>query len=365
VGRPEDTAAAPIPLVILTGFLGAGKTTVLNRVLAAQHHRRVAVLVNELGRIDIDAALIRGRAGDVLELTGGCACHQIGVQRELWSALADIAERSRPDVVVLETTGIAEPDAILRGLERLRDEARDPSTADDDGTWSPALVDERRRRALRGVITSASTAVVTVVDAEAGGRQLAGHDEARAQVVSADRILLSKLDLAPAPAVAELHQTLNALNPSAERAAFPPGAAATSALTAWLLDAGPSLARERRREQGAPTRAPDEPRPHAHAHQLAAATYVDDAPLIAAALLLAIDAFGDRLVRAKGFVHIDGDDRRGIVQRAGGRTTLEFDRPWGDEPRLTRLVLIGDNLDEAALHRRLWACRAGNTPGGR
>jgi len=360
VGRPDDTAAAPIPLVILTGFLGAGKTTVLNRVLGAQHHRRVAVLVNELGRIDVDAALIRGRAGDVLELAGGCVCHQVGVQRELWSALADVVERSRPDVVVLETTGIAEPDAILRGLDRLRDEAREPTT-DDDAVWSPALVHERRRRTLRGVITGKSTAVVTVVDAEAGGRQLARHEEARAQVISADRILVSKLDLAPTPALAELHQTLNALNPAAERAAFPPGGAATSELVAWLLDARPLPEHERHRQPSVTTQEP-EPRTHAPAHQLSAATYVDDAPLIAPALLLALDAFGDRLVRAKGFVHIEGDDRRGIVQRAGGRTTLEFDRAWDDEPRLTRLVLIGEDLDEAAVKRRLWACRAENHP---
>ena len=90
----------------------------------------------------------------------------------------------------------------------------------------------------------------------------------------------------------------------------------------WCRQAG-----TRRRD--ATEQAPDA-RPHAH--QLSAATYVDDAPLIAPALLLALDALGERLVRAKGFVHIDGDDRRGIVQRAGGRTTLEFDRAWGERP---------------------------------
>ena len=86
----ETPPLPPVPLIILTGFLGAGKTTILNRVLGAQHHLRIAVLVNELGRIDIDAGLIRARAGDVLELSGGCVCHQIGVQRELWSALHDV-----------------------------------------------------------------------------------------------------------------------------------------------------------------------------------------------------------------------------------------------------------------------------------
>lgn len=355
----DDRTTAPTPLVILTGFLGAGKTTALNRVLGAQHHRRLAVLVNELGRIDVDAALIRGRAGDVLELAGGCVCHQLGVQRELWSALADIIERSHPDVVILETTGIAEPQAILDGLSALARAggtpggAADREAADDAGagTWSPAAVHDARRRALAGLVSPRNVAVVTVVDADAGNGQLAHHPEARAQVAAADRILLSKLDIAAADALAVLHATLNQLNPTAERAGFAPGSAGTDALVPWLLDARPRTDRVPGGGAGASTH-------HAHAHQLAAATYVDDAPLVGPALLLALEAVGERLVRAKGFVHVAGEERRGIVQRAGGRTTLEFDRPWGSDPRVTRLVLIGEDLDEAALRRQLWACRA-------
>ena len=68
------TAAERVPFTILTGFLGAGKTTVLNRMLSAPHGRRIAVLVNELGRIAIDCRLILSRGGDVLELAGGCVC---------------------------------------------------------------------------------------------------------------------------------------------------------------------------------------------------------------------------------------------------------------------------------------------------
>jgi G3E family GTPase len=347
---PAPTAAPastrdPVPLIILTGFLGSGKTTVLNRVLAAQHHRRVAVLVNELGRIDIDAGLIRARAGDVLELTGGCVCHQIGVQRELWSALAEIASRSRPDVVVLETTGIAEPAAILRGLNRLgQDGPQDaPQDVPEDG-----YADEPPS-ALPAVRVAG---VVTVVDAEAGSRQLEKHEEARDQVVAADRILISKTDIAPADRLAELHRRLRDLNPDAERAAFPATGAGTAALVPWLLDRHPHSAARTSRPSPATASL------SSHAHQLAAATYVDDAPLVRDALLLACEALGDRLVRAKGFVHLAGEPRRGFLERAGDRTSLVLGAPWGDEPPMTRLVLIGDSLDEAALHRQLWACRA-------
>ena len=108
-----------LPLILLTGFLGAGKTTVLNRVLGAQHRRRVGVIINELGRIDIDTRLIKSRAGDVMELAGGCVCHEVRVQSELWAAIDEVARRARPEVVLIETTGIAEPWSILDGLEAL------------------------------------------------------------------------------------------------------------------------------------------------------------------------------------------------------------------------------------------------------
>jgi len=353
--RPSvpDPIDHPVPLVILTGFPGAGKTTVLNRVLAAQHHRRVAVLVNELGRIDIDAGLIRGRAGDVLELAGGCVCHQIGVQRELWSALHDIVQRARPDVVVLETTGLAEPDAILEGLEALR-RGRGP---DDDA------FDAGGAGAFEAAATAPPvrvSAIVAVVDAEAGLRQLERHEEARAQIRAADRILLSKMDLATPTSddgvvgatVAALHRRLHELNPIAERAAFPDGAAGTSDLIGWLLAPGHergALALPRSARSGH----------HGHsAHQLAAASYVDDAPLVADALLLLCASLGDRLVRAKGHVHLAGESRRAFLDRSGERTRLDLGAPWGQERPSNRLVLIGEDLDEAALQRQLWACRA-------
>jgi len=351
VTEPTAVADHPIPLVILTGFLGAGKTTALNRILAAQHHRRIAVLVNELGRIDIDAGLIRERAGDVLELAGGCVCHQIGVQRELWSALRDVVQRSRPDVAILETTGLAEPDAILEGLEALRR---------GQGTAASPFADEGMDEAAPPVRV---TAVVAVVDAEAGLAQLERHDEARAQIRAADRILLSKMDLVTtsartesvaAAALSALHQRLHALNPAAERAAFPDGPAGTRDMIEWLL----APEKDRGRALPHPARSDHHGRDGRHAHQLAAASYVDEAPLVADALLLLCASLGDRLVRAKGHVHLADEPRRAFLDRSGARMRLELGAPWGEEPRSTRLVLIGEDLDEPALQRQLWACRA-------
>ncbi|HWN71238.1 MAG TPA: GTP-binding protein [Haliangium sp.] len=309
-----------MPFTILTGFLGAGKTTVLNRMLAAPHGRRIAVLVNELGRIAIDGRLILSRGGDVLELAGGCVCCKIDVKNDLWDGIADVIRRSAPEHVVLETTGIAEPAAIIEGLERLPAGARD-------------------RIDLAGI--------VCVVDAEAGAARLDRRDEIRAQIEIADRLLLSKLDVTPAAGVEALHARLRQMNPDAELASFPSADDGTVALTHWVLG---HLDRTRR----APARL-------VHAHrdgQLVAASFVEDAPLLAGPVMALIDALGDNLLRAKGFLHLAGEPRRAFLEVAGVRSALRFDREWGSEPRRTELVLIGENLDEAALRRQLWACRA-------
>ncbi len=312
---------AQVPFTILTGWLGAGKTTALNRMLAAPHGRRVAVLVNELGRIAIDSRLIVNRGGDVLELAGGCVCCKIDVKSDLWDGIAEVVRRSRPEQVVLETTGIAEPAAILEGLHRVPEE-------------------------VRGQIVAAG--VICVVDGEAGAAQLERRDEAREQVLTADRVLFSKLDVASADAVGAAHARVTALNPTAERASFPAGDDGAMAMTGWILEP---------RAVTLPA-----PRAHRHAHrhgQLTAVVHVDDAPLVAAPLLAAIEGFGERLVRAKGFVQLAGEPRRGFLERAGVRTQLTLQAPWAAGEARTELVLIGDGLDEGAIQRALWACRAG------
>ncbi|MFD2857810.1 CobW family GTP-binding protein [Seohaeicola zhoushanensis] len=100
-----------IPVTVLSGYLGAGKTTILNRVLAGAGGQRVAVLVNDFGPINIDAALVRQRGRDVIELSNGCVCCTIG--DDLGATLSAIAVRpERPDRVLIEASGVAEPARI-------------------------------------------------------------------------------------------------------------------------------------------------------------------------------------------------------------------------------------------------------------
>ncbi len=326
---PSETGP-PVPFTILTGWLGAGKTTALNRMLAAPHGRRLAILVNELGRIAIDGRLILGRGGDVLELAGGCVCCKVDLKNDLWDGIHEVISRTNPDQVVLETTGIAEPSAILDGMARV-----------------PA--------ASRGRVVPAG--VVCVVDAEVAADTVARRDEARDQLAVADRVLLSKLDRATPAQVRAAHAAIDAYAPSAERASFPSRDDGDMALTSWMLE--PRAVRM------------PSPRPHdhdhAHAHrghhhrgsQLVAVAFADDAPLLGDRVLAVIVALGDALVRAKGFVHLAGEPRRGFVEKAGAHVGLRLDAPWGDAVPRSELVLIGDGLDEAAVRRALWACRAG------
>jgi G3E family GTPase len=308
------------PFTILTGFLGAGKTTVLNRVLSTPQGMRVAVLVNELGRVSIDSQLIVSRGGDVLELAGGCVCCKIDVKNDLWDGILDVIRRSQPDAVVLETTGIAEPGAILEGIERLP---------------------EGDREAIR------PAGVVCVVDGQAGAPQIDRREEAVEQVAAADRLLLSKLDVAAPETVRALHRRLTEINDRAEVASFPDSDAGRVALVHWLLE---------ERALSAPSR------PHRHAHrqgQLTAATFSATEPLLEEPLLALLDELGDRLFRVKGTVAVAGQTEMCFLEKAGVRTELRACGAWppGAPPR-TELVLIGE-IDEAAIRRRLWACRAG------
>ena len=321
-----------VPFTILTGWLGAGKTTALNRMLAAQHGRRIAVLVNELGRISIDTQLIIGRGGDVLELAGGCVCCKVDTKNDLWDGIGDIIARSNPDSVVLETTGIAEPAAILDGLVKVTDSIRE--------------------RIL-------PAGVICVVDAEAAGAALETREEAREQAMAADRVLIAKLDVATPEAVRKTHAILDAIAPAAERASFPDDDAGGRAMTAWIVEPRPLRAWSEKRHAGHAASASHGHEGHHHPNQLVAVSFTDDAPLVGERVMAVVESLGARLVRAKGFVHLAGEERRGFVERAGIRTTLTYRDVWAGDPRRTELVLIGDDLDEAAIQRALWACRAG------
>ena len=198
-------AARPIRLTLLTGFLGAGKTTILNRLLAEPGLTDTAVVVNEFGEIGIDQMLVEAETSDgLIELSDGCLC--CSVRGELVETLIRLGERGTLARVVVETTGLADPSPILAAL------MADP--------------DLQRHYVLDGV--------VCVVDGLAGTDNLKSRVEARRQLAVADRIVLTKRDLANAEALARLDGLIAGINPGAARVA----SETSGPLAPLILDCG-------------------------------------------------------------------------------------------------------------------------------
>ena len=304
-----------IDVGVLTGFLGAGKTTLLNRVLAEPGFGATAVIVNEFGEVGLDHLLVEAVSEDLLVLTTGCLC--CAARGDLIAALDGLLARRGAlgfDRVVIETTGIADPGPILNAI-----------------LLGPALGGGVR---LGGVLT--------LVSAPDGMAVLDAHDEARRQVALADRILLTKTDLAPAAAGA-LDGRLAALNPTA-----PIADAREAPLDAALFASGAArgLAPEGH---------------HHHAADARLRSVVLDAGTVDAARLAGFVAAlqarnGAALLRLKGVAALRHDPDRPTVVQAVGHVLHPATRlrGWPDgEPR-TRLVAILDAVDPADV-AALWA----------
>ena len=172
---------ARIPVVIVTGYLGSGKTTLLRR-LVERSGLRLAILMNEFGELAIDSQVLSGKNIRMAELAGGCVC--CSLIGEFEAAIKEIIETAHPEEIVIETTGVAEPDALVGDI----------------------------RENLPMVILDA---VVTVVDGDAVIRYPAIGHTGRVQIQTADLILLNKMDLVPEGMSGKLRKTLKDLNPSA------------------------------------------------------------------------------------------------------------------------------------------------------
>ena len=173
------TSRPPVPVTILTGFLGAGKTTLMNHILANQEGLKTAVLVNEFGEIGIDNELIISTGDDMVELTNGCICCTIN--DELLNTIYKVLERPEPlDYMVVETTGLADPLPVA--MTFLGSDLRDLTRLDS---------------------------IITVIDAENFGEEILDTSVGRAQVVYGDILLLNKTDLVSSERVQQVEQMIS------------------------------------------------------------------------------------------------------------------------------------------------------------
>ena len=337
--------AEPIPLTVLTGFLGAGKTSLLNRLIHDPALAETAVIINEFGEVGLDHLLVRPIREGVVLLQSGCLCCTL--RGDLVDALEQLLRdldngRALFRRVILETTGLADPAPVLQTTMA-----------------HPYLV---LRYRLDGVIT--------VVDAVNGAATLDAQMESVKQVAVADRIVLSKTDLVATPengrSRAALAARLRALNPAAPIL----DAAAGEATPERLLGCGlfdpnrkiPDVARWLAAEAYAASGHHGEHHHHRHDvnrhdERIRAFSFASEAPIPAAMLEMFLDLLrsvhGPNLLRLKGIVKLkETPDRPVVIHGVQHVFHPAVQLPaWPDSDRSTRIVLITRDLDPAAVRR--------------
>ncbi len=347
--------AAAVPLTVLTGFLGSGKTTLLKRLLGDPGMAGTAVLINEFGEVGIDDALIEKVDDDAVLLPSGCVC--CAVRGDLVEALEKLHTKSLwGDIpamrrVVLETTGLADPTPIVHTL----------------------MTEERVYRIYQ------LDGVVTTVDAQLGLEQIDEHFEPAKQIAIADRLVITKTDLAPAEAVARLRARLGVLNRAAPIRDVVKGDVAASELIGLgahepaITNADPERWLSADRYAGATAASAHEhhhhehdhdchddgcqhPEHHGHLHGIQSFCLTFEGPLDGAelsnALQLLAQLYGGKLLRVKGIVNVK-DQANPFVIHGVQHIFYPPDslQQWPSESRASRLVFITKDLTETTLRR--------------
>ncbi|WP_322087326.1 GTP-binding protein [Burkholderia sp. BCC1999] len=356
-----------IPVTVLTGFLGAGKTTLLNYILREKHGRKIAVIENEFGEIGIDGGLVLESTEEIYEMTNGCVCCVGAVREDLVRIVRMLVARpDRLDHIIVETSGLADPYPVAQTFFL------------DDPIAKEVALD----------------AVVTMVDAKhirahLDDLVLDGRDnQAVDQIVCADRIVINKVDLVDTPDVGALTARLRELNTTAEIVTssyaqvdldrilgiganeFAQILVESDGLHADTLHADAHTHGHDEHEDhddhahdGHAAHAHDEDHDH-HEHDESVSSVgieVDsDVDLDALEAWLGELRRADtaKLFRMKGILAVQGRAQRYVLQGVHGVIELRAAQAWGCEPRSSRIVFIGRDLDRAALTDRFHACLA-------
>ncbi len=342
------TDLSKIPVTVITGFLGAGKTTLIRHLMANPMGKRLAVLVNEFGTVGVDGEILKSCADDncpaenIVELSNGCICCTVA-EDFIPTIEALLNLPIRPDHILIETSGLALPKPLLKAF-------------DWPGIRSLITVD--------GVITLADAEAVAEgrFHGELTAEQIAAgeHDTPLGevfedQIACADIVLLTKADLAGAAGLATARRIIESEAAEKSRGALP-----ILTVSEGRIDPRVILGLGRAAEDDLAARPSHHDGMDGHEHDDFDSVVIDlpeqdDVEgLVAAIRRLARE---NRALRVKGHVAVRGRPMRLLVQAVGERIRHQFDRPWGGAPRRSQLVVIAEkgDIDEAAIRAVLGA----------
>ena len=337
------TDLTKIPVTVITGFLGAGKTTLIRHLMQNPQGKRLAILVNEFGTVGVDGDILKSCADEncpvenIVELANGCICCTVA-DDFIPTIEALMALPQPPDHIVIETSGLALPKPLLKAFD-----------------W-PAI---RSKITVDGVIALADAEAVAAgrfapdvaaVDAQRLADEAIDHETPLSegfedQIACADIVLLSKADLAGEAGVAKARSIIEAEAPRR----LP-----MLAMTDGVIDPRLILGLNAAAEDDLAARPSHHDGHDDHEHDDFASVVVD-MPEVADVddLIARIQRLSreQHILRVKGFVAVQGKPMRLLVQAVGERVRQQFDRPWGDAPRESRLVVIAEHhdIDESAI----------------
>jgi cobalamin biosynthesis protein CobW len=341
------SSLAKIPVTVITGFLGSGKTTLIRHLMTNPGGRKLAVLVNEFGSEGVDGEILKSCADancpeeNIVELANGCICCTVA-DDFIPTMQMLLARPTRPDHILIETSGLALPKPLLKAFD-----------------WP----DIRAHITVDGVIALADAEAVAAgrfapnpeaVEAQRAADESIDHETPLSevfedQICCADLVLLTKADLAGESGLAAARLAI---------AAETPRVVQMLAVTDGAIDPQLILGLNAAAEDDLAARPSHHDGEEEHEHDDFASVVIDMPEITdidALAASIARLAREQNVLRAKGYLAVKGKPMRLLVQSVGERVRHQFDKPWGASPRLSKLVVIGEqgDIDEGAIRAGL------------